>query len=94
MYRPSQEEVLSVVKVNSTIWDASMEAYLPSGDQFISKAFKICLSSPFAFDAINKEEVHNIYQEAFNFALTHLNNENPNSCLPELKELCSDQELE
>jgi hypothetical protein len=75
-YRPAQDEVLSTLKVNSRIWDASMEEILPSGEPFISRAFKISLSSPFAFEGMNKEEVRKMYQESLNFGINHLLNQN------------------
>ena len=55
-YRPSQDQVLKIAKVNQTIWEASMEEYLPVGDEFINKAFKVCLSSPFTFAGNQSKE--------------------------------------
>lgn len=40
LYRGVQEDVLKLVKINEQIWNQSMDIYLPSGAQYISKALK------------------------------------------------------
>ena len=52
-----------------------MDAYLPAGEQYIRKALRFSLSSPFTFSGKQSEaEILQIYQEASDFAikcLTH-----------------------
>ena len=50
LYKEAQDMVLKVVKINDKIWNLSMEEYLPSGEQYIKKALKFSLQSPFTFD--------------------------------------------
>lgn len=56
LYRGVQEGVLKLVKINEQIWNSSMDTYLPSGAQYITKALKQSLKSPFNYTLNNSEE--------------------------------------
>jgi len=48
-----------------------MEAYLPEGEQYITKALKFSMSSPFTYDGgKNSAEITKIYQDASDFAIS------------------------
>ena len=38
LYKDVQEKILKICKINENIWNSSMDAYLPSGEQYIRKA--------------------------------------------------------
>jgi len=38
LYKDVQEKMLRICKINEQIWNSSMDAYLPSGEQYIRKA--------------------------------------------------------
>lgn len=50
IYKETQDFVFKIVKINEQVWHSSMDAYLPPGEQFIKKAIKLCLASPFTFN--------------------------------------------
>lgn len=74
-YKRVYEQILKRVKINDNVWNNSMDAYLPAGEQYIRKALRFSLSSPFTFSGKQSEaEILQIYQEASDFAikcLTH-----------------------
>lgn len=39
-YKNVQDDMLKIVKINEQVWNSSMDAYLPSGEQYIRKALK------------------------------------------------------
>jgi len=48
-----------------------MEAYLPEGEQYITKALKFSLSSPFTYSGKkSSDEILKIYQDASDFAIS------------------------
>lgn len=49
-YKDVQDSTLKKVKINEQIWNASMDQYLPSGEEYIRKALRFSLSSPFTFN--------------------------------------------
>jgi hypothetical protein len=62
--------VLKKVKINEQIWNSSMEQYLPPGEQYIKKALRFSLSSPFTFEGSQTEvEITKMYKEASDFAI-------------------------
>ena len=51
-----------------------METFLPEGEQYISKAMRFSLSSPFTYDGgKTAEEIPSIYIEASDFGLQMIN---------------------
>ena len=55
-YKDVQDTVLKKVKINEQIWNSSMEQYLPPGEQYIKKALRFSLSSPFTFEGPQSSE--------------------------------------
>ena len=69
-YKDVQDTVLKKVKINEQIWNSSMEQYLPPGEQYIKKALRFSLSSPFTYDgSLSAAEIIKIYKEASDFAI-------------------------
>ena len=69
-YKDVQDTVLKKVKINEQIWNSSMEQYLPPGEQYIKKALRFSLSSPFTFEGdYSSAQVVNMYKEASEFAI-------------------------
>ena len=70
MYKEVQDKILAKVKINEAIWNSSMEQYLPEGEQYITKALKFSLSSPFTYSGgKSAEEILKIYTDASDFAI-------------------------
>jgi len=55
-YKRVYEQILKRVKINDAVWNNSMDAYLPAGEQYIRKALRFSLSSPFTFSGNQSEE--------------------------------------
>jgi len=55
-YKRVYEQILKRVKINDAVWNNSMDAYLPAGEQYIRKALRFSLSSPFTFSGKQSEE--------------------------------------
>jgi len=69
LYQESQSEVLKAMKVHSDIWNGSLEDYLPAGEQYIRKALKFSMQSPFTFTLnMTEKKVLDIYSEGITFA--------------------------
>lgn len=49
LYQEVQDQILKKVKINEQIWNSSMEVYLPSGEQYIRKAIRFSMSSPYIY---------------------------------------------
>lgn len=72
-YSDVQESILKQVMVNENTWNNSMEAYLPPGEQYIKRALRFSMSSPFMYDGSKKEsEVQNLYLDSMTFGLKQL----------------------
>lgn len=70
MYKDVQDKILAKVKINEAIWNQSMEQYLPEGEQYITKALRFSMSSPFTYSGSKSpEEILKIYQDASDFAI-------------------------
>lgn len=70
MYKGVQDKILAKVKINEAIWNHSMEQYLPEGEQYITKALRFSLSSPFTYSGgKSSDEILKIYIEASDFAI-------------------------
>jgi len=75
-YKRVYEQILKRVKINDAVWNNSMDAYLPAGEQYIRKALRFSLSSPFTFSGKQSDEtILQIYQESSDFAIKCLTNQ-------------------
>jgi len=61
---------LKKVKINEQIWNQSMEQYLPPGEQYIKRALRFSLASPFTFEGSQSaDQIVQIYKEASDFGI-------------------------
>jgi hypothetical protein len=93
LYGPVLETVLQLAKVNQAIWEASMDTYLPKGEEFVRKSTLLALSSPFTYTGNkSKQEMIDIYVEACNFGVSHL--KSSTSFAKELADQAIDSDLQ
>ena len=65
-----QDTILKKVKINEQIWNSSMEQYLPPGEQYIKKALRFSLSSPFTFEGPqSSDQIVKMYRDASEFGI-------------------------
>jgi hypothetical protein len=70
LYGPVLNEVLSMAKVNQTVWEFSVDKHLSVGKEYAIRASNLCVNSPFAYIG-NKsyQEILDIYTKAVDFAI-------------------------
>ena len=72
-YSDVQENILKQVLVNENTWNNSMETYLPPGEQYIKRALRFSMSSPFLYEGSKKEnEIQDLYIQSMTFGLKEL----------------------
>jgi len=56
--------------VNENTWNNSMEAYLPPGENYIRRALRFSMSSPFKYDRKkNEKTIEELYTSSMSFGL-------------------------
>ena len=72
-YSNVQESILQQVMVNENTWNNSMEAYLPPGENYIRRALRFSMSSPFKYDRKkNEKTIEELYTSSMSFGLKQL----------------------
>lgn len=73
LYQEVQDMILKKVKINENIWNSSMEIHLPAGEQYVRKALRFSMSSPFRYSGNESESsIAEMYKTASDFGLKTL----------------------